>query len=72
MLQASVIKREQDGFLHVELFGSSAPFPSLNVQLVKMGYADIDPSQCPQSGSDGGKSAGAQTSSNMPHTGIIL
>ena len=51
-MQASVIKRGQDGLLHVELFESSASVPSINVQLVKMGYADVDPSQCSFSGLD--------------------
>lgn len=46
MLQASIIKREPNGLLHVELFEPSSSRPSLNVQLVKMAYAEIDPSQC--------------------------
>ena len=51
-MKASVVKREPNGPLHVELFESSLSCPSLNVQLVKMGFAEIDPLQCNLSRSD--------------------
>lgn len=40
-----MIKRDLDGIHHVELFESGS-ISSVNVQLVKLGYADLDPSQC--------------------------
>ena len=49
-MEASVIKRDLDGIHHVELFESGS-ISSVNVQLVKLGYADLDLSQCSLSAS---------------------
>ena len=49
-MEASLIKRDLDGIHHVELFESGS-ISSVNVQLVKLGYADLDPSQCSLSAS---------------------
>ena len=43
-LQASVVKRREDGVLLVELFQSDGP--SLNVQLLKMQGIQLDESLC--------------------------
>ena len=44
-LQASVVKRQQDGILLVELFESEGP--SLNVQLLKLDCVQLDESLQP-------------------------
>ena len=49
-MEASLIKRDLDGIHHVELFESGS-ISSVNVQLVKLGYADLDPFQCSLSAS---------------------
>ena len=44
-IQASIIKQEPNGLYHLELFEFSTSGPSFNVQLVDLGYADMDPLQ---------------------------
>jgi len=71
MLQASVVKRQEDGILLVELFESEGP--SLNVQLLNMDCVQLDeslqPLFCSKFASAGLKGCGLlqnQRSSNLP------
>jgi len=71
MLQASVVKRQEDGILLVELFESEGP--SLNVQLLNMDCVQLDeslqPLFCSNFTSAGLKGCGLlqnQRSSNLP------
>ncbi|KAJ7385300.1 Tudor domain-containing protein 7 [Desmophyllum pertusum] len=73
VIQASVVKRQEDGILLVELFESEGP--SLNVQFLKMNWAQLDESQrslfcanfTPSSSDDSGLSP-TQRSNNLPLT----
>lgn len=74
MLQASVVKHQEDGILLVELFESEGP--SLNVQLLNMDCVQLDeslqPLLCSNFVSAGLKGCGLlqnQRSNNLPISG---